>query len=336
MTRLAAVEKQLHLINTTYGWNLGDDLIREGVLALLGLKGEPMVFINRAGVSCGGANVPLWKVHNNIPPCEELCSEAKTFVMAGTPEWLHWAEEFYQTALRRGIPILLVGVGWRQGNRRLLARCKPLIKGATVRDRFAKRTLRAAGIDARWFPDPAFHADYPRAEKDLSLVVNYRADGENGRNYSDGTDGYWREVAGRFGSEIDLVTVHEAGEYKRAAAIFRDTPIFFSSDYTDYKPIYSRTARYLGGRIHGAVPVVACGGTAWLVYRHQKIDAMQRAARLGETLHILTYDTEPPSALVQQSPGRMLRELETYRIRHKNYWTAIMKRVQDDSTRGIR
>lgn len=310
----------MYLVNTSYGWNLGDDLIREGVINLLRLSGKPMVFINRADVRCNGASRPLWKVLGNMPSPDELCRNAKAFIVAGTPAWLGGAQEFYQASLEHNVPIYIVGVGMKQwaGDRHLLAKCKPLIKGATVRDRFAQRFLRGRGIRANWFPDPAFHANYPASEKQLSLVVNYRAEGGNGV-FGDGLDKYWRKIAKRFGHDIDLVTVHEPGEYERAAAIF-DAPIFYSSDYRDYKSIYSKTARYLGGRIHGATPVVACGGTAWLIYGTQKVEALRQVAKLGETLHILTYDQILPANLDIMPSERMLQELEAKRVEHRNYW----------------
>jgi len=307
----------MYLVNTTYGWNLGDDLIREGVFNLLGLSGEPTVYVNRAQVRRGGSKTPLWKVLANMPPPDELCRNAKGFVVAGTPEWVNYAQEFYKACLRRGVPIYLVGVGMTEDHK-LLAQCRPLIKGATVRDRFAKSALLKAGISAPWFPDPAFHADFPQPpEKKFSLVVNYRAKGGNGA-FKDDHDGYWRRVAREFGRDIGIVTVHEAGEYERAAAIF-DAPIFYSSNYLDYKPIYASAARYLGGRIHGAVPVVASGGTAWLVYRAKKVDAMRQVAKLGETLRVLSY-REFPDSLDRRSPDSMLRELEARRVQHRAYW----------------
>jgi len=307
----------MYLVNTTYGWNLGDDLIRDGVINLLGLAGEPMVFVNRAQVRRGSGKVPLWKVLTNMPSPDELCRNAKAFVVAGTPEWVNYAQEFYQACLKHDVPIYLVGVGMVEGHQ-LLSRCKSVIKGATVRDRFARRTLKRVGISAPWFPDPAFHGDFPQSsKKKFSLVINYRAKGGNG-NFRSDYDDYWRRVAKKFGSEIDLVTVHEAGEYERAAAIF-DAPIFYSSNYMDYKPIYANTARYLGGRIHGATPVVATGGTAWLVYRAKKVDAMHQVAKLGETLRVLAYG-DLPDSLEQRSPDGMLRELNIRRVQHQEYW----------------
>lgn len=308
------------LINTSYGWNPGDDLIRDGVLELLGIQEESKVFVNRGQVDLGGAIHPIWKMVRNMSDARSLAAEAKGIVVAGSPEWYTYFEEFYQAALEFQLPVYLVGIGMRSPGKEALAMfesLQPLIKGATVRDKYAASAMQAYDIPYEWFPDPAFSAPYPAvSEKKYGLVVNYRAGGGNGE-FTDKFDERWRQVSQQFAKEIDLVTVHEMGEYKKAKLLFPGKRVFFSSDYVDYKKIYASTARYIGGRVHGATPVVATGGTAHVLYNHTKVDMLRQVATFTPTLTVTSYDEEVPYPLQSKETGA---ELGKWLGKHKAYW----------------
>jgi len=311
----------MYLINTSYGWNPGDDLIREGVLNLLDIKQESKVFVNRGQVTVDGKISPIWKVLRNGESPDYLASNANAIVMAGSPEWFDFFEEFYEAAVKYSLPIYMVGIGMRSVSKRapkLIDSVKHLIKGATVRDAIASKALSERDIPHEWFPDPAFAASYTMPTvKRYGLVVNYRSCGGNGVLKS-AFDPKWAEVEKLYGKDIDLVTVHEQGEYAKAKKIF-SAPVFYSSDYLDYKDIYSNTTLYLGGRIHGATPVVASGGTAHIIYNSPKISALSKVAEFIDTLTISTYEQPVPS-ISAKDPVLALRWLEEKLCQHRTYW----------------
>jgi len=316
----------MYLINTTYGWNLGDDLIREGVINLLGIQNKSKVFVNRCQLRAGSGFTPMWKSQRNMCSPRELVEHASGLVVAGSPEWVRFFEEFYEVAIEHNLPIYLVGVGMRCVAKRdliLLDRVKHLVCGATVRDRHAAVTLKEVGIPCKWFPDPAFSADYPIPEsKRYGLVVNYRAAGGNGEHEArDDFDYCWREIANSV-DQIDLVTVHEQVEYNRACKIFK-APVFYSSDHREYKDIYANAEVYIGGRIHGAVPVVACGGTAHVFYDSTKIDALKKVAEFMDTLTVTKYG-RPISKLNKVEAGPSLERLHAHIVKHEAYWRDVI------------
>lgn len=313
--------KSLYLINTTYGWNPGDDLIREGVLRLLDIAHEPKVFINRGQALVDEQIIPMWKLQRNAEVPNKLARQAKALVIAGSPEWVRFAEEFYSAAVRYKLPIYLVGVGQPvPGCADALENAKHLIVGATVRDKYAAAALEELDIPYEWFPDPAFYAQYDQCTTKLDLVVNYRAKGGNGRVLDD-FDDTWRAVARRYGKKIKLVTVHEQGEIERARKIFK-APVFFSSDYLDYKRIYSSTKRLIGGRIHGATPVLATGGVAHVFYNSAKIDALEQVATFMDTLTISRYEGVAIEELPTGKPSKSIARLKSKLEEHRQYWAS--------------
>lgn len=311
----------MYMINTTHGWNLGDDLIREGVFNLLDINDKSMVFINRNQIKINETLwKPQWQMEQAFTNLDDILRCGKAYVVAGTPEWLNQTEKIYRYCIDNSIPIYIIGVGMNQTDLGLLKLCSHLIKIATTRDRFAKEFLESAGISTERFPDPAFYANYPTVnKKSHKLVINYRAYGGNGK-FDTRNDNYWQSILQKFSEHIDLVTVHEPGEYSMAHKIFGklNIPIFFSSDYTKYKEIYANTSVYIGGRIHGAVPVVASGGTAWLTYRAQKVEALRPIEHACETLKILDYNTYPEHS--EALPNDLtLKYLETQKQKYFDY-----------------
>jgi len=310
------------LINTSYGWNPGDDLIREGVFNLLRLSQvTPKVFVNRGQTKVNDKTVPIWKILRNFESTEHLVSQATGIIMAGSPEWVDFFEDFYIQASAYNVPIYMVGIGMRSVSKdanNLVNSVKHLIKGATVRDKHASAALKSCGIESQWFPDPAFSASYTiPTSKRYGLVVNYRSHGGNG-TFKDTYDDKWREIAKKYESDIEIVTVHEQGEYKKAKKIF-SSPVFYSSDYTDYKYIYSNTKLYIGGRIHGATPVLSTGGTAYLIYNSPKIDALQKVSKFMDTLKVLNFNSPVPDISYIDST-LAIKRLQEYIQQHKRYW----------------
>jgi len=299
----------VYVINTTYGWNLGDDLIREGVINLLRLQWESKVFANRGQLNVGSRVLPVWKLMSNVLSADKLGPQIKGIGVAGTPEWIRFFEDFYEAAIRYNIPIYLVGIGMdaSKAEMKLLDKARGQIRGVTVRDKFAACTMALLGIPYEWFPDPAFAASYtlPKSKR-YTTVVGYMA----------GFDVMWRYIANQY-KTIDLVTVHDMHEYEDAKRIFK-APVFYSSDYMDYKEIYASTVRYIGGRIHGAFPVVACGGTAHLFYARKKVNCAVRVAELIDTLTVSDY--VPIPHVKPTSATASLKTLAEWNDKHMDYW----------------
>lgn len=302
------------VVNTTTGWNCGDDLIREGVIELLGSRGAPMVFVDRH-ILKGGQR--MHQASKMVPDPKELAEQADVLVIAGTPEWTGAGmSKLYAECAKRGVPTFIVGVG-RPGNRSEVLRLKANIVKATVRDDAAYKSLTANGVPCERFIDPAFHAPRPKCDKKFELVVCFRAAGGNGI-YSHGLDAYWRRFAEMH--KPDLVTVHEPKEVKYARAIFGAEKVFFSSEWHAYMPIYASAKRVFSGRIHGAVPAIASGATTWLVYNQPKVECMSTASAIDDsTLSMLSYGDPIPEELPEVDPATMLSYIRNQGQAHAEY-----------------
>jgi hypothetical protein len=326
----------VHLINTSCSWNAGDDFIRWGVERLLGLEDTAKVYINRAQVNEWSSTPArdivskrraVWSRLANMPSPTELVGMADSLIAAGTPEWLRLCEPMYEAAIARGLPIYLCGVGMEQGPEcfELLERMAPLVRGATARDNAALEYMRRAGIDAQWFPDPAFIAPREISTPIDGLLVVYRAKGGNGVHSSD-FDWYWRAVRERFDEEIRVVTCHEPGEVPLARAIFGRERVFYSSESRDFAKLYARAWRCISGRIHGAAPVVAAGGTALLVYpsgswSSVKAECMRLVSQHTSRLRVQTYSEPLPETIGPgPEPLETARPLGWLLNDHFEYW----------------
>jgi len=302
------------IINTSTGWNMGDDLIREGVVELLGLRGATMLFIDRH-ILKGGKRIH--QESKMLPSVEEMAEQASLLVVAGTPEWCGGGvAPLYAACAKRSVPTYIVGVG-RTGSPGQLLRLKDNIAKATARDDAALEFIRKQGIECERFLDPAFYAPRPKCEKQVDLVVCYRAAGGNGV-YSSQLDDYWRRFADMH--KPDIVTVHEPQEISRARAIFGKEKVFFSSEWHAFMPIYVSAKRVFSGRIHGAVPSLASGATTWIVYDRPKVECLSTVAAIeGSALTMLSYGDEIPEALPEVDPKPTLRFIKDQGWHHAEY-----------------
>lgn len=278
----------MYLVNTTSGWNLGDDLIREGVFNLLGIKPtDSTLYINRLQVKHSGKWRPLWRVTKNFPLLDEIMPHIKMFIVAGTPEWINKSESVYLDCIKYDVPIKIVGVGMPQtaDNIGVLRKAQHLISRCTVRDAYAGNYLTKCGFKNEWFYDPGIHAIASQKNKTIDTILNYRPSGGNG-THTDKDDVIYSTLYDRFRERIGLVTIHEPTEYLLAKNLFPDTEIFYSSNYVDYKNIYASCKHYIGGRIHGSVPALSGLADVHLIYRTKKVNSIRKlkvhmAARLG-------------------------------------------------------
>jgi hypothetical protein len=264
-------DRRLLLVSTTNGWNLGDDLIRDGVLKLLRVgDSDPVVWINRCQVSVEDKDrscfwSPIWKRLRNFGDPRSLVENAKALIVAGTPEWIDTIQPFYRLAAKTGLPIWIVGVGGGQEGQHghlKAAHAAGVIRVATVRDEAARRALESCGVTVRRFLDPAFHSDsYQPAEANLFIFNPRLQCSEHKRFYKD--------LYTQLRERIDVVVVHEPEEYSRACDLF-DAPVFFNSDYRKYIALYRSCLTYVGGRMHGAIPSLASGALVHLVCHEKK------------------------------------------------------------------
>ena len=279
--------RNLIVMSTTIDWNVGDDVIRDGVMRLLNIEADNVMHLDRGIVRLeSGHESHVWRVKPNSLILDELMPCAEAFVLAGTPEWLNFMDDVWDRAVAHKVPIYAIGVGMVQEvagpNLLRIAHDQGLLRCFTARDYGALGMARSVGVeDARWFVDPAFHASYPTREK-TNVVVNYRLGGNTGSVRS-ACDEFWKKVVDKV--DPDVVSVHEVSEFGRARILFPGRDIFFSSDAKTFMGFYASCREYYGGRIHGATQVAASGGRACLFHGcpdeshpdDQRVDCVRRA-----------------------------------------------------------
>lgn len=264
-------DKRLLLVSTTNGWNLGDDLIRQGVMRLLNIgQFDPVIWLNRAQVNvpdtdrkCGWS--PLWKKLRNFGDPRSLVAHAKALIVAGTPEWIDTIQPYYRMAAQTGLPVYIIGVGGGQegqGHHLKQSHQQNPIRVATVRDEAARRAMEWAGVPSTRFLDPAFHADKYEPTGENWVVFNPRLQCKQHREF-------YAKLYKSLRGFVDVITVHEQEEYTHACDLF-DKPVFFHSDYRPYIQLYRSCSTYIGGRMHGAIPSMASGAKVHLICHERK------------------------------------------------------------------
>ena len=264
----------------------GDDFIRDGVRRLLDpAPADSEIWINRFGVRLAGTESNVWKVLRNMPPVAEYLPMARAFVCAGTPAWLNNTRDWWELCIEHNVPIWLIGVGSRQNNADMLPLGKHLIEVATTRDHGAGKMLTAAGVPHERFLDPGFHAPYfhPRP-KIFPVVLTYRHRRAHHECDQEGREAAYVALWRKFRDAIAAVVVHEPDEIAHARRLFGVEP-FFSHDWRRYAEVYCATEHYIGGRLHGAIPVLAGGGTAHLLYCNAKTEGVTAHDWLPVTCH---------------------------------------------------
>lgn len=286
------------LISTTSLWNCGDDFIREGLLELMQLN--PYVrtlWWNRAyGITDSFAN----DLAVNLRAADYV-------LIAGTPEWIDRTYRLYLHCLRYEIPLSLVGVGLRGGiknawQRRLMERLATsgLVEVCTARDQVAADLLRRLGFkDVQLTLDPAFFIRPLPGQRINSILCWRDISRPNRRPWSrPGTWLKWklggapvpkecvkqydRLMKDVFSAMPDpkLVMVHDNREIDRAEALFGPDLVFYSTDYMNMLKVYATAIRYVGSRIHGAIPALVHGAPAHLIYPSGKAVTMENSIEL--------------------------------------------------------
>lgn len=263
------------LVSTTALYCIGDDLIRDGVERICDVGDEPTVWLNKSEMKHGGKKHVTYWIDGEMPPTGGLVEDARAVVIAGTPAWLDRAANVYDHCLESSTPLWIIGAGKEQQQVDLLARVNEagLVHVATVRDVPARNTMAAADIEAPIFYDPAFHAGYPVGiEKTIDLAVCYKTDKHPG---ACDTEGAHRQIAACYGDRIEAVFVHSPCEIRPAREIYGMEP-YFHHDYRRYLSRYAAVRCIIAGRLHAAIPVLATGGTAHVIYASQKREVLER------------------------------------------------------------
>jgi len=272
------------VISTTALYCIGDDLIRDGVERICGIGDEPTVWLNKSDMKIAGERHRTYWVDPEMPKTLDLVASARTVVIAGTPSWLDRVGNVYLHCIESGTPLWIIGAGKAQEQVDLLARANEagLVHVATARDEPSRDTMAAADIEAPIFYDPAFHADYPTSvEKTIDLAVCYKTDAA-----VPGLDKTHREIAAHYGDRIGAVFVHSPREMQGARDIYGMEP-YFHPDYRRFLPRYAACRCIIAGRLHAAIPVLATGGSAHVLYKSEKREMLQR---LEGELPVRVYD----------------------------------------------
>lgn len=302
---LSGNSRRMFLISTTSGWNLGDDLIREGVLRLLEIDEDrdSVIWLNRAQVDGEDKEEkrpwsPLWMRLRNLGDRRALAENAQALIVAGTPEWIDAMQPFLRLAVTTSLPVLMVGVGGGQEGQ--THHLMPLLKAeclnaATVRDEAAQGAFAEQGIQAPRFFDPAFHSGGG------TLSTDGRANARklfifNPRLETPEQEAGYRELYRKLRGQIDMVVVHEPHEYMRAENLF-DKPVYHHSDYNRMLNLYRHCGTYVGGRMHGAIPSLASGAEVHLVCHERK----------HREMHWLLERLDCPEALTLWEPAALVR-----------------------------
>ncbi len=304
------VKQDLLIMSTTNGWNLGDDLIRDGVLKLLGTReSDPVVWFNRSQMATRDKKrhcdwTPSWRLLRNLGDLRSLFSHARAFVVAGTPEWIDTVQELYELSAIFGVPIWIVGVGGgQQGQLQHLRRphAEGLIVTATARDEAAMAALGSCGIPVKRFLDPAFHSYEPGPVTPGKVIFNPRLGNDRQRRL-------YKTIYSRIRTLVDVVTVHEPSEYHHARELF-DRPVFYNSDYRQYVVLYSSCSTYVGGRMHGAIPALVSGASVHLIAHEGKhLECRWWKTRLGSSAEVTVWNPTEAEQM-DLSPGRINADL---------------------------
>ena len=294
------------LLSTSTGWNAGDDWIREGLLNVLGLRGDVcLLYWNRGyGIEDSYAN----SLNVNLPLSDYV-------IMAGTPEWIDKNEALYRHCLHHGKPMALLGVGKTGGyvpsrHEDLMRRVAEsgLVEVAIARDHIAQGLLKDFGFQAQILCDPAVFL-HRREEfgAGTQFMLGYRGWG----SIPGGTVPYKLRATGParrtdilLGDEWAAaagpkkIVVHDNREAEAAISLFGRRNVILESDPWRLLSHYGEVSSYVGCRIHGFVAALLHGASAHLIYHTSKaVCAEVIIQRLGleasARVSYLVKDTKP-------------------------------------------
>jgi len=286
------------LLSTTCLWNCGDDFIREGVLELLRFKPDVRILWWNRGYGIKNAYANSLKI--NLPLIDY-------FIVAGTPEWLYKNERIYKHCLKKGIPFSMIGVGTQNVfgrlHRNLMKQMADsgLCEIVLCRDRQATRVFNEFGLqNINIMLDPAFFNRPIGVDRKIN-ILNWRGYFIElspdfifkyphrwlYRNLRDRVlkKRFLRKLKEKYDEimkniftvmpEPKEIVVHDNCEVQEAQNLFQTENVFYSSDHREIFKRYASAKVYIGSRIHGAIPSIVHGNSAYVLYPTSKAEALE-------------------------------------------------------------
>lgn len=286
------------LLSTTCLWNCGDDFIREGILELLQFKPNVRILWWNRGYGIKNAYANSLKI--NLPLIDY-------FIVAGTPEWFYRNEYIYKYCLKKGIPFSIIGVGTRNVFGRMHHNLMKQIAKSGLCDVVLCRDKRAAHVfnefkfqNINTMLDPAFFMKPLVSDKKIH-ILNWRsyfiAWGPTFpfkyphrwlyRQFKTNVlkRNFWtllRENYNKVMKEIFTampepkeITVHDNFEVQKAQDLFQTENVFYSTNYREIFKRYASARVYIGSRIHGTIPSIIHGASAYVLYATPKAEALE-------------------------------------------------------------
>ncbi|MCK4821426.1 polysaccharide pyruvyl transferase family protein, partial [bacterium] len=211
-----------------------------------------------------------------------------------------------------------------------------LVEVCMVRDKNALAVLKEYGFsDVTLILDPAFFVTPSAANGSVNILGwrDYKVPEKMRlRDYAKRTveriAGKHREIVSfaawydRFMQDVfhqlpspKLVVVHDNREIKRAEELFGREYVFYSTDYREIFKAYSTAGRYIGSRIHGAVPSFIHGACVNVLYFTDKAHVIENSAEILsryvggienslKVIYIKNRNISFPKDFVDEAPDR--------------------------------
>jgi len=292
------------LLSTSSLWNCGDDFIREGVLELLNFKPDVRILWWNRGF--GITNKYANDLRFNLPLIDY-------FTIAGTPQWLTQHERIYRYCFKERIPMSFIGVGTYDSSntKEYFSILKEIVESGLceaviARDHMVEEMFIKAGFSNVLITlDPAFFMSPTKTEKNLNVlgwrkqfILGYDYDStkildsahnllsalrnsinrwRNERRDFKKKDIYDKLMLNTFSkmNEPKIVIIHDNREVKEAEKLFGSKYVYYGTDYRDILEKYTHAKRYIGSRIHGAIPSIINGAATHLVYSNSKAQVLE-------------------------------------------------------------
>lgn len=260
---------------TTEGVNVGDDLVRAGIVRLLKevLRGDLELFRVNKHKPTGGFAI--------LESCDVIVQCGGPVIWEGCRD-CEWATPLWYDVIsklsRKGVPVLNLGAGscypwgrWPEklpsGDAWYLHCISSYCRITTVRDDVAQRLLLRAGIPSKLLPCPSlFASNRPNVEnKGNTVFLNFM---ELGGHYDWGNGdcirNSWRstmtEVIKRLERRVSLrFLCHSRNERALAGSVDNSIPCTVADDAEFYFDTTAEAKAVIGSRIHAAMALAGVG-----------------------------------------------------------------------------